>query len=231
MGNKKLIIAIIVVVLLIAGIVGGYLYLQNGSKQAEILQEEAKKIAETDILKDEIDMQIKAGGQYGKVEETVKNYLNDVRNTYLEVKSYCNDEEISKILSAENIKQDSKELSVVNEKIDNLSQKLEDIKAKTEKIADENNILDAIKEKNLKSNYVDVYKNIMLNETIQAKLTQAKQEIEQEIEQAWKKIENLEQTVNFLKDNAKYWNLNGDKIQFTNVNKLAEYYELLNNNK
>ena len=32
----------------------------------------------------------------------------------------------------------------------------------------------------------------------------------------------------FLKENEKYWTIKEDKIQFNNVNKMTEYYGLLN---
>lgn len=228
MGNKKLIIAIIVVILLIVGIISGYFYLQNNTKQARVLQEEATKLAQTDITTEEIDMEIKTKGKYAVVEEAMKNYLNDARNTYLEIKNYCNDEEISKILSPENIEADETELSVVKQKVDEYANKLEECKNKINGISEEDIIMQVIEEKKLSNYYKEIYINVMLSDETQQNLLKAKELSEEAQEDAWVKIEGLEEVVEFLADNTKYWEINDGKIQFTNVNKLTKYYELLN---
>lgn len=228
MGNKRLIIAIIIVILLIAGIIGGYFYLQNSTKQAQILQEESKKLAETDLTEEEIDMQIKTSGKYAIVEETMKNYLNDVRDTYLEIKDYCDDEAIAEILSPENIEADAEELTVVKQKVDEHASKLDEYKNKMNTLVEEDNIMQAIESKDLRNYYIDIYKNVMMNEATQANLTTAKTAADEAQEEAWQKIDGLEDVVEFLADNTKYWEVSEGRIQFTNVNKLTEYYSLLN---
>ena len=75
---------------------------------------------------------------------------------------------------------------------------LDTLESKAFGISSEAKILEAIESKNIKSNYIDVYTNIM------------------------------QKVVNFLKENAKYWSIKDGKLQFTNVNKLGEYYQLLN---
>ncbi|MBR3249968.1 MAG: hypothetical protein IKF83_04695 [Clostridia bacterium] len=228
MGNGKLIVAIIIVLLLIGGLVGGFLYMQNNSKQAGILQEEMTKLAESDFLNEEIDMNIKSGGDYGKVEEAVKEYLNGVKTTYNDLKTFCNNEDVTKILSPENISADEAELTVVQQKVDEYNQKLTQLTNSVASIASEDEILKTIESKEVRDNYIDVYKNIMLNEAVQAKLTSIQQKAENEQLKAKEKIEGLEKVVEFLQKNSKYWEVNDGKLQFTNVNKLGEYYQLLN---
>lgn len=228
MGNKRLIVAIIIVILLIVALIGGYLYLQNSTKQAKILQEEATQLAQLDITKEDINMQTKTTGKYAIVEETVKNYINDVKNMYNEMNNYCNDEAISQILSAENIQADDEELTVVEQKVNEYASKLEEYRTKAETITDENTIMQKINEKNLSDYYVEIYRSIMLNEAVQANLSSTKTLIEEAQEEAWAKIEGLEEVVEFLVENTRYWDIEDGKIQFTNVNKLTQYYQLLN---
>ena len=228
MGNGKLIVAIIIVLLLIGGLVGGFWFMQNNSKQAGILQEELTKLAESDFINEEIDMTIKSGGDYGKVEEAVNEYLNGVKTTYNELKAFCSNEDITKILSPENISADEKELTVVQQKVDEYNQKLTQLTNSVATIANEGEILKAIESKEVRDNYIDVYKNIMLNEAVQAKLISIQQKAENEQLKAKEKIEGLEKVVDFLQKNNKYWEVNDGKLQFTNVNKLGEYYQLLN---
>ena len=228
MGNFKLIVAIVIVLGLIGGLVFGFWYMQNNSKQAEILQEEMEKIAGTNFIDQEIDMQIKATGDYGKVEEAVKEYLNNIKTTYNELKNFGGNADVTAVLSAENIQADEKELTVVEQKVNEYKQKLESLTSKVQDIASEATITSAIQGKDLKSNYVDVYKNIMLNEAVEENFKNAQEKIENVKLKAEEKIEGLEKVVEFLKVNAKYWNMEDGKLQFNNVNKLGEYYQLLN---
>lgn len=231
MGNKKLIIAIIIVLLLIGALVGSFLYMRNNSLQAAKLQEEMKKLAESDFLNEEIDMAIKTKGDYGKVEEAVKEYLSDVKNTYNGLKDFGSNTEISTILSAENISADPDGLTVVQQKVDEYKQKLNELKTKSTTIASEDAILEAIEDKEVKDNYIDVYKSIMLSEAVEAQLKSAQQKAEAELETAEEKLAGLEKVVEFLKVNSKYWDVDEGRLQFTNVNKLGEYYQLLNGAK
>lgn len=231
MGNKVLIIAIIVVLLLIGGLVGGFLFMQHNSEQAAKLQEEMKKIAESDFLNEEIDMTLKSSGDYGKVEQAAKEYLSDVKNTYTALKDFGSNTEISTILSAENISADAEGLTVVQQKVDEYKQKLNTLKTSAASIASEDAILRAIEDKDVKGNYIDVYKNIMLSEAVEAQLKSAQQKAEAEQLKAEEKLAGLEKVVAFLKNNSKYWEVNEGRLQFTNVNKLGEYYQLLNGAK
>ena len=231
MGTKRLVFAIIVVILLIAGVIGGYYYILNGSRQATVLQEEMAKVIEKDLLDEEIDMQIKSLGNYGKVETAVKEYLNDVRNTFYSMQTFCNAEQVEQILSATNIEQDSEELSVVKTKVDEKKQELEDLINKTQNIRDNDTILKALEGKNIKENYIDVFKNIMQDEAVQTKLLAVEEKTKDEYEEAEQRLEGIEDAVEFLEKNTKYWEVNEGKIQFTNTNKLAEYLEVLNGTK
>lgn len=231
MGNKKLIIAIIIVLLLIAGLVGGFLYMQYNSQQAAKLQEEMKKLAESDFINEEIDMKIKSSGDYGQVEQAAKEYLSDVKDTYTALKDFGGNTEISTILSAENISADPDGLTVVEQKVDEYKQKLNTLKASAATIASEDAILKAIEEKDVKGNYIDVYKSIMLSEAVEAQLKSAQQKAETEQLKAEEKLDGLEKVVAFLKTNSKYWEVSEGKLQFNNVNKLGEYYQLLNGAK
>ena len=231
MGTKRLIFAIIVVILLIGGVIGGYYYMQNSSSQAEVLQKEMESLLKLNIINDEIEMKTKALGNYGKIEESVKGYLTDIKNTFTSMKDFCNEEQTSQILSAENINGDPAELLVVKQKIDEKKEELKKLITKTENIRDNDQMMETIKPKNLKDYYVDIYKNIMENDTMQENLLAAEEKIKDEQEEAEERLEGLENAVEFLKKNSKYWEINEGKIQFTNTNKLAEYLEVLNGTK
>lgn len=227
MGNKRLIFAIIVVIALIAGLIGGYVYIQNNTIQASELQKEITSVIEKDLLNEDVNMIIKTKGNYGKVEKTVKEYLNNVKSLNLQAQNFCGDSEITSILSAENLEADEN-LTVVSQKVEEYKATLATLKTNTENITSQVAILEAIENTGVKENYIDVYKNIMENEGLQTKLTNAQTKIKNELDEAEKRLEGLEKVVTFLKENSKYWEVNEGKLQFTNVNKLTQYYQLLN---
>lgn len=231
MGTKRLVFAIIIVLLLIGGVVGGYYYLLCGSKQAAILQEEMAKVLEKDILDEEIDMKIKSLGNYGKVELAVKEYLNDVRTTFLSMQTICDTKDQEEILSESNIAADPEGLTIVQQKVEEKRQELNNLITKTQNIRNSDTIMKSIDGKNVKENYYDVFKNIVLDEAVESKLLVAEERIKAEQEDAEERVKKLENTVDFLVKNARYWELSEGKIQFTNTNKLAEYLEVLNGDK
>ena len=228
MGTKRLIAAIIIVILLILGLVGGYYYIEVGSQQARFLQEEMKKVIEADLLTEDIDMQIKTFGNYGKVETAIKEYLNDVKKTYTDMQNICNSEQIKQIVSVANIEADEEELTVLSQKVEEKKQELDTLTNKTQNIRVDDNMLKTIEEKGVKENYIDVYQNIMTHEDMQTKLEMAETKIKKEQTEAEERIEALEKIVDFLKTNKKYWEINEGRLQFTNANKLSEYLEVLN---
>ena len=231
MGTKRLIFAIIVVILLIGGLVGGYYYLQNDSRQAAILQEEMKKVLDKDLLDEEISMDIKAMGNYGKVEKAVKEYLNDVRSTFYSMQNFCSIEEADQILSTANLEADSVNLTVVEQKVEEKKNELNSLISKTTNLKNDDFIMKYTEGKDIRERYIDVYKNIVEDQSVQTKISAAQEKIKDEQEEAEERLDRLDKAITFLKKNSRYWEINDGKIQFTNTNKLAEYLEVLNGSK
>ena len=225
---KRLIFAILIVIAAIAGLIYGFMYINNSSAQEAILKEELEKVAQIDITEEDIDMNIKTIGKYAVVEETMKNYLNEARSIYKNVENYCNTNSVSTIISVKNIEQDDKKLSSVKLALKDYKENLNKEVKKFEELLYEQNIMGAIREKNLKDYYNDIYKSVMLNETIQDNLDYASGKLKKAKEKSLDKLENVDDVIEFLEKNTKSWEIKDGKIQFTNIQKLTEYYDLLN---
>ena len=154
--------------------------------------------------------------------------MNDARKIYLDVTQFCNNEQVSQMLSAENIQADPEKLTVVEQKLDEYEKKLDDYLLQTDNISSEISIMEKIDEKNLSNYYKDIYKNVMLNEATQEKLEMVKTAVSSAQEVAEERLDEMRDVIDFLIENKKYWELGDGKIQFTNINKLTEYYQLLN---
>lgn len=225
---KRLILAIVVVILAIIALIVGFWYLNESNEQATILQQELEAVTQVDLTEEYVNTEIKTTGNYAIVEETIKNYLNEIRQIYVDVSEYYSSEAISEILSAENILQDEEELSKVKEVLESTKEALEEEINKLDNMLEEDTIMEAIEEKGLKEYYNNIYSSVMLNEAVQSNLQYVRDEILELEETASAKLENMDDVIEFLEENKNYWEINDDKIQFTNVIKLTEYYELLN---
>ena len=76
MENKKTIIAIIIMtILIIALVIISYFYNDFNMKQMALLTDEANKILKTNLLEYNVDFDIKSEKNYGEVEEQIKEYI------------------------------------------------------------------------------------------------------------------------------------------------------------
>lgn len=104
MENKKVIVAIVIVVILIVGIVCGTFIFGNFNKeQTKLLTEESNKILQSDISKDNIDFDIKTQKNYAIVEKSIKEYVSELKNIYVEMEELNRGINPNNIFTAQNM--------------------------------------------------------------------------------------------------------------------------------
>lgn len=230
MENKKLIIGIIIVVILIIGIaVSAISFGKFDKEQVKLLADETNKLLETDIETDEIDLEIKTKKNYAIVEKSIKEYLLKLKNIYVATQEIENQINPNEIFSAQNIEE--KNFSKVDEIIKDYKEKAEENMDEYKNIIKEENILDNINNKNISGKeeyYVDLYKTVMLSDSMKQKFETLGNQIERQKDGVIEKLNNIEKIKKFLEENDKYWEIKDEKIQFNSVNKITEYYNLLN---
>ena len=67
----------------------------------------------------------------------------------------------------------------------------------------------------------------MLNDSMKSEYSVLESKIEKKKDEISNKIREIKEIQEFLVKNEKYWKINEDKIQFTNVSIMTQYYELL----
>ena len=104
MKNKKSIIIMIIIIVLILAVISG-IFMYNKFQQQELKQltEEANKLLKQDLINDEIDNEIKTNKNYAIVEKTIKEYLTNIKNTYLEIEQLNSALDADKVFSASNV--------------------------------------------------------------------------------------------------------------------------------
>ncbi len=224
--KKKIILVAIIIVLAIVGVVG---YMLASSLMQEItLRKEADAIGKLDITKDSIDMEIKTKGDYGVVEKTMKEYMNTYGTTCKELMDILQDDQMGKILTAENYKNDGKEFVKTKEYITKTKTDFNEKINKLIEMSSEEKMMEGVKEKQLEESYVELYKEIMLGNEIKEDL----QEVVSELEEASKAINNRleveEKIINLLVENKNKWNVNDNgEIEFETQKLVDEYNNLI----
>lgn len=224
--KKKIILVAIIIVLAIVGVVG---YMLASSLMQEItLRKEADAIGKLDITKDSIDMEIKTKGDYGVVEKTMKEYMNTYGTTCKELMDILQDDQMGKILTAENYKNDGKEFVKTKEYITKTKTDFNEKINKLIEMSSEEKMMEVVKEKQLEESYVELYKEIMLGNEIKEDL----QEVVSELEEASKAINNRleveEKIINLLVENKNKWNVNDNgEIEFETQKLVDEYNNLI----
>lgn len=230
MENKKTIIGIIILVILIVAIATvAYFFNDFNFKQLQTLTEESNKIIQSDISIDNIDFSIKTEKNYAVVEKAVKEYVSNLKNIYVEIDELNSGINPNNIFSSQNMQ--NKDLNAVDEIISEYKEKGQNCVEELQSLTSESNITENIDKKNI-SNRKDYYKNlyntIMLSDSMKAQYASLNEKVKDENSKLNEKITKIEKIKKFLEDNKSSWEIKEDKIQFTNLNRMTEYYSLLN---
>ena len=230
MENKKTIIGIIVITILIIALVGiSYFYYDFNTKQMALLTQEANKILENDLTEYNVDFNINADKNYGEVEEAMKEYISKLKNIYVEIKEIASGINPNSIFSAQNM---------TDKKLDEIENIIKGYKEKSRELIEEYEEL--ITEEKIKENinnakfsgredyYINLYNEIMLNETMQNKFMKLNEEIKNEKGKLYEKLNKIEKMKDFFEEYEDSWIVKDGQVQFTNVNRMIEYYNLFN---
>lgn len=230
MENKKTIIGIIIVLILIVGlVVVSYMYSSYNTKQINLLTNETNLLLKADILSEEINLEIKTENNYAIVEKSIKEYLSNFKNIYSNIDELCTQINPNDIFSAKNI--EDKNFEEIETIIADYKEKGENSLSEYQELIKEENITNNIKEKNIslrQDYYINLYNTAMLSDVMKEKYTLIEDKIERKRDELYNKLDKLEKIKEYLDENQKYWTIKEDKIQFTNLNKMTEYYSLLN---
>ena len=230
MENKKVIIAIIIVLILIIGIVGvTFIFGNFNKKQTKLLTEESNKILQSDISKDNIDFNIKTQKNYAIVEKSIKEYISELKNIYVEMEELNSGINPNNIFTAQNMQE--KDLKEVENIIKEYREKSQNCISELEEMLTEEKILENINKNNISSRkdyYTGLYNTVMLSDAMKKQYNSLEEKVKDEKSVLYDKVNKIDKIREFLEKNKDSWIIKDDKIQFTNLNRMTEYYNLLN---
>ena len=229
MKNKKVIIIMIIIIVLILAVISG-IFMYNKFQQQELKQltEEANKLLQQDLINDEIDNQIKTNKNYAIVEKTIKEYLTNIKNTYLEIEQLNSALDADEVFSASNV--EDKRFKNIDKLVEEDKQKGKENLEKCKDMIKEENIIGAINSQEFSSNkeyYIEIYKTIMLSDSMKSQY----EKIEQKVEKSKDKLYNnltIISTKKYLENNSKSWSTKDGKLFFQDINIMTGYYNLRN---
>lgn len=230
MENKKTKVAIVIVILLIiALIVVSDFYNEFNTKQMELLTGEANKILETNLTEYNTDIYITTEKNYAKVEESIKEYISRLVNKYKEMQEIVSGINPNSIFSTSNVP--DKKLEQIDIIINDYKEKAQTLIVEYEELISDEKIKANIENENItirSDYYQELYNEIMLSEVMKNQYSKLEEEIKNEKARLYEKLNKIEKVKAFLEKNDEAWIIKEDKIQFTNINRMIEYYNLIN---
>lgn len=231
-SKKKVIITVVVIVILILLVVGGFVF-YHGNQIGKLIAEvnklaEIEMINEDGTLKEEpIDMQIKTNGSYAVVEKTFKNYMNEIVTDTQELVNTLDQEKIMNLVSIDNMKEDGPDFTKSKEEITTMKNAISSYVTKMETLANEENLLSKIDDKDVGEYYKELYRQLAIDEESGANLKDAIDELKTNEEVAVQALNDLESIFNFLSDNKDEWQIEEEQIVFTTQSAYNEYTSLM----
>ena len=230
MEHKKTLVAtILTILLIIVLIVISYFYNDFNVKQMALLTEEANKILQADLESSDIDFDIKTEKNYARVEDAIKEYISKLKNIYVDMEELASGINPNTIFSVQNIP--NKELEGIDKIIDEYKEKSQNLISEYEELVTEEKIqeyIDNIDISTRRNYYTNLYNEIMLSDIMKDKYEDLDEKIKNEKARLYDKLNKIVKMKIFLEENEESWIINGEQIQFTNLNRMIEYYSLFN---
>ena len=76
--------------------------------------------------------------------------------------------------------------------------------------------------------YTGLYNTVMLSDVMKKQYNSLEEKVKDEKSKLYDKVNKIDKIKEFLEKNKDAWTIKDDKIQFTNLNRMTEYYNLLN---
>lgn len=228
MKKKVIIISVVILSVVVIGVIG--FFAMSDLRQGVTIRKEADAIGKLDITKDNVDMNIKTKGDYAVVERTMKEYMNEYSNNCKAVVKIMEDETIAKILTAENYKNDGPEFKTSKEYITKTRAEFnEKINALIDMTSEEK-MQEAIQNKNLSEEFVNLYNELMLGDEIKVDLQQTVEALQQSSKSINNVFDVQEKVIDLLIANKGKWDVNDNgEIEFQTQKLVNEYNNIIGN--
>ncbi len=225
MSSRKKFFLVFCFILLDMFLVIGFLVIMDATLLND-LKREVNVLTKLDITKDRYNRRIKSRGNYAVVEKAIKEYLDSYALNLQELFKIMSDEQLTKMLSSENYSEDGPEFT---KSLNYLKVTKDDFNEKIDKLLDdleEESIVDNISSKMTDPYYVELYKELMFDDTMKKEFEETKSLLEKTKKSVNNSIEVSTEVLNFLILYNGNWTVEDGEIKFLTVD-LYNYYNTL----
>lgn len=219
--NKKALIGISIAVAIVVIIIG-VIVVQGvmDAKQEMILNEELETISKKEVGVDNFKTDIKTTGDYAKVEETIKNYLQEYSDAVKAILDESKEiENMQGVVEKDKLEERINQVQAIKTRIgDTINTMVE--------MTSEDYIKKEIEQQNLSQKYVDLYNKLML-EDVADELEESKQEISTNKEKMDELFDAVIKTYNYLLTHEDSWIIEDEQLLFYSTTELKEYNQLV----
>lgn len=191
------------------------------------LSNEVDRLTQMNIMTDKYDTQILAKGNYGKIEKAIKYYLKDYSDSLQKVISILNDEQLKKVLSADNYKSDGPEFKTTLTYLEKTKKEFNENMEKLVKLSEKDEIMKYIEKEKLDKYYTKLYQNYMFDEGIETNIKDSQLQLEATTNSINNLINVDLEVINFLIQNKDEWKVEENSIVFYKESLLNKYNELV----
>ena len=226
MSARKKFFFVFLFIILDAFLITGFFVIRDAT-MVNVIEKETDKLASLDLATDRFNLKVKTKGKYGKVEDNMKSYLDDISLSLQKTLLVVKNPELTKILSFENYKNDgpdfTKSLSFLekssnefNTNIDGILNRLEDksIKSYGKKKIDE-------------VYYRKLFNQFMLRDDMKEKYNKTSLLLKESKSNVNHIFEISYQTLTFLVTHKEEWQLENNEIQFKTDELMNQYNSLI----
>ena len=226
MSTRKKFFFVFLFIILDAFLITGFFVIRDAT-MVNVIEKETDKLAALDLATDRFNIKVKTKGKYGKVEDNMKSYLDDIALSLQKTLLVVKNPELTKILSFENYKNDGpdfiKSLSFLekssnefNTNIDSILNRLEDksIKSYGKKNIDE-------------VYYRKLFNQFMLRDDMKEKYNKTSLLLKESKSNVNHIFEISYQTLTFLVNHKDEWQLENNEIQFKTDELMNQYNSLI----
>lgn len=214
--NKKVIVIIAIIGVLVLVAVGGIALVVNETAQRALIGAEMESINSTG----EIDSTIKSTGKYAEVEKALKDYLTEYKGIAVDVANAYQNEKFTTILSADNYKEDGPNFEASKKLISDVKEKGENAKTKLAEMSKEEYKDKRAEESGLTGKYKELFKSSI-------QLESDAKTVETTVNNVNNYLDKINEVFDFLKETEGKWQVANNQVQFRDMSNVTKYNSLL----
>lgn len=225
-------IAIIIGIIIIAIVAVFVVMIVKDLKQEKTLNNELNSLYDSlesfPLNYDEINTKLNqtvTTGSYYEVETAVKAYASDIVTSLKQLDDLINEDSISNVLSASNMKKDGPKFTETKQYLKESSESVDKIHSDISNYFTEEKAMTYIENKQLDNYYVELYKKYATDSDTSS-LEQDRKEITDTLDQLKALLSKQEEIIDFLVKNKRSWKIEDGTLVFYSQSLSDQYNKL-----